>query len=218
MKTKLSQLLIFLFLPIFIYPQVYLPGDNELLLMPTAYTMPVNTSYFSDYEVLLINYSYAVSPTTHLSAFSLFPVTTDFYQTFTFGIKQKIINYESIQSALFGAYTPKSTSFYIGDVVSIGKPNKSLHVSVAYLKYTEESDADWIYMLGFRIDPTEHISLLIEYENANSLIHNEFKGLLNFGVRIRSTNMSWEIAGIRPLADTGTLLLIPLIKVGYFFN
>ncbi len=216
-KTNLFHLTLFIILPIFIYPQKYLPGDNELLLMPTAYTMPVTNSYFSDYEVFLLNYSYAVSPTTHLSVFSLFPMTTQVYEIFTLGIKQHIITYESVESAIYGAYTPKSSSYAIGDVVSIGKPNKSFHFSLAYVKYSDESDADWIYMLGFKIDPSEKTALLIEYENANSLIHKDFYGLLNFGIRIRSTNMSWEIAGVRPIGSTGNLLFFPFIKVGYYF-
>jgi hypothetical protein len=216
------KILKFLLFPIIlttsIYPQKYLAGDNELLLMPTAYTMPVNNSYFSDYEVILLNYSYAVSPTTHLSIFSLFPVTTVFYETFTIGIKQKIITYESVQSAIYGAYTPNSTSYSIGDVVSIGKPNKSFHLSLAYVKYKEESDADWLYMLGFRIDPSEKTSLIIEYENANSLIHDDVIGVISIGVKLHSANMSWELAGLRPIRYTGNLIFIPLLKVGYYFN
>lgn len=96
MLTKLFLFFILIFLPIFIYPQAYLPGDNELLIMPTAYTMPVNKSYFSDYEVFLLNYSYALSSSTHLSVFSLFPITKSFYETLTLGIKQKIITYKAI--------------------------------------------------------------------------------------------------------------------------
>ncbi len=218
MKIRSTLFILFVFVPIYIFPQQYLPGDNELLLMPTAYTMPVNNSYFSDYEVFLLNYSYAVTPTTHLSVFSIFPITTEFYRTFTIGIKQKVLSIEPVQSALYGAFTPESSSFTVGDVVSFGEPSKSFHASVAYIKYDEESDADWIYMLGLRIDPSKSLSLLLEYENANSLIHNDFSGLFTFGIRIRSTNMSWEIAGIRPIAETGNLLFIPLIKVGYYFN
>lgn len=213
-------ILLFLLLSLIsnIYSQDYLPGDNELLLMPTAYTMPVKNSYFSNYEIFLLNYSYAITSTTHLGVFSLFPVTTRFYETLSFGIKQKFLTYESLQSAFYGTYTPKSSSFSIGNVLSIGKPSKSLHASIAYIKYTEESDADLIYMLGVRLDASEKVSFLIEYENANSGIKNEFSGLISIGVRIRSTNMSWEIAGIRPLASTGDLLFIPLLKVGYYFN
>ena len=218
MKLKL-YLLFFLALPsVSVFAQDYLPGDNELLLMPTAYTMPAGNGYFSDYELFLLNYSYSATPTTHISVFSLFPMTTQFYETFTFGVKQKLFTYKLFQTALYGAFTPKSSSYSIGDVVSIGKPQKSFHFSLAYVKYSEHTDADWIYMLGFRLDASKSSSLIIEYENANSMISDEFKGLLTFGVRIRSTHMSWELAGIRPLSSTGNLLFFPLLKVAYYFE
>ncbi len=211
-------LLLIVLLTTSLYPQKYLASDNELLLMPTAYTMPTDNSYFSDYELLLLNYSYAVTPTTHISVFSLFPITPLFYETLTLGFKQKIISFEQVQTSLFGSYTPQSTSYSIGDVISLGQPSKSFHLSLAYIKYSEESDADWIYMFGFRIDPSEKTSLLIEYENTNSLIHKDYNGLISIGIRIRSTNMSWDLAGLRPLHDTGNLIFMPLIKVGYYFH
>ena len=46
----------------------------------------------------------------------------------------------------------------------------------------------------------------------------ELERMISIGLRIRSTNMSWEIAGMRPLNYTGELLFIPLLKVGYYFN
>jgi hypothetical protein len=119
---------------------------------------------------------------------------------------------------LYGVFTPKSSSYSIGDVISYGAPKRSFHLSLAYVKYSEQSDADWVYMLGFRIDPSQNTSIIMEYENANSLVNEDFKGLFTIGVRIRSTHMSWEIAGLRPLGSSGSLLFIPLLKVGYYFD
>lgn len=220
MKNRLLKYCVFLFIPAAIYCQEYQAGDNELFLMPTAYTMPVNNSYFSDYELFFLNYSYAVTPTTHIGLFSLFPITTQFYETFSFGAKQRLFVYKEVQTSLYGTFTPKTSSYSLGDVISLGKPEKSFHVSVAYVKYSEYSEADWIYMIGFRIDPSRKVSIITEYENANSLIKSssDFKGLFSIGVRIHSTNMSWEIAGTRPLASSGSLLFFPLLKVGYYFN
>jgi hypothetical protein len=198
--------------------QEYHPGDNELLLMPTAYTMPQGNSYFSDYELLLLNYSYAVTSSTHLSAFSIFPVTTQFYESFTIGLKQKIFNNESIQSALYGTFTPNGTTFSIGDVISIGEAKKSFHFSLAYLKLFEKEKPLWVFMAGLRIDPSEKSSIIFEYENVSMADESGSAGMLTLGFRIRSANMSWEIAGMRPLQYSGDLLFIPLLKVGYYFN
>ena len=207
-----------LFMAVNIPAQNFLPADHELLLMPTAYTMPEKNSYFSDYELMLLNYSYAVTSSTHLSAFSIFPITTQFYESFSVGFKQKLFTYNSIQTAMYGTYTPKGSTFSIGQVLSVGVPNKSFHCSLAYVKFVEAGKPLWIVMAGLRMDTSENTSLLFEYENATAAYEEGMSGIISVGLRIRSTNMSWEIAGMRPLEDTGDLLFIPLLKVGYYFN
>ncbi|MFA6979148.1 MAG: hypothetical protein WC209_07455 [Ignavibacteriaceae bacterium] len=217
MKIKI-YLAALLFLPLNLFSQSYSPGDNELLLMPTAYTMPEKNSYFSDYELLLLNYSYAVTSSTHLSAFSFFPVTTQFYESFTMGFKQKVITYNSVQNSIYGTYTPKGSAFSLGDVVSIADGKNSFHFSVGYVRVAEDAKPFIVFMAGLRIDPSEKTSLMLEYENVSSTYEEGNAGMLSIGLRIRSTNMSWEIAGMRPLNYTGELLFIPLLKVGYYFN
>lgn len=217
MNTKIV-FAVLLFLPLNLNSQNYSPGDNELLLMPTAYTMPEKDSYFSDYELLLLNYSYAVTSSTHLSAFSFFPVTTQFYESFTMGFKQKVISYKSVQSSIYGTYTPNGNAFSLGDVVSIADGENSFHFSLAYLRVAEEAKPFIVFMAGLRIDPSEKTSLMFEYENVSSTFEEGSAGMISIGLRIRSTNMSWEIAGMRPFKTTGALLFIPLLKVGYYFN
>ena len=207
-----------LFLPLNLYSQNYFPGDNELMLMPTAYTMPENTSYFSDYELLLLNYSYAVTSSTHLSAFSFFPVTIQFYESFTMGFKQKVLTYKSVQSSIYGTFTPKGTAFSFGNVVSIADGKNSFHFSLGYFRVAEDAKPFIVFMAGLRIDPSEKTSLMFEYENVSSTFEEGSAGMISIGLRIRSTNMSWEIAGMRPLQYSGDLLFIPLLKVGYYFN
>jgi len=218
MKTYLIILLFVSSLFNSIYSQEYLPGDNELLLMPTAYTMPESNSYFSDYELFLLNYSYAVSSSTHIGVFSLFPIVKRFYETASFGMKQKLISNELLQSSIYGTYTPKTSSYTIGSVISIGQPEKSFHASLAYVMFDEQKHYDFIYMFGVRFDTSRNLSILVEFENASSVDLDLSKGLLSFGVRIRSTNLSWELAGLKPLNYSGELLFLPLLKVGYYFN
>jgi len=214
-KIVLAALLIF---SLNLYSQNYSPGDNELLLMPTAYTMPEKNSYFSDYELLLLNYSYAATSSTHLSAFSFFPVTIQFYESLTFGFKQKVITYKSVQSSVYGTFTPKGSAFSFGDVVSIADRKNSFHFSLGYIRVAEEAKPFIVFMAGLRIDPSEKTSLMLEYENVSTTYEEGSAGMISIGLRIRSTNMSWEIAGMRPLQYSGDLLFIPLLKVGYYFN
>lgn len=217
MNLKLV-LAVLLFLGMRGYSQNFAPADHELLLMPTAYTMPENTSYFSDYELLLLNYSYAITSSTHLSAFSFFPVTTKFYESFSVGFKQKVVTYNTVQSSIYGTYTPKGKAFSIGDVVSVSAGKNSFHFGFGYLKAAEEEHPILISMAGLRIDPSENSSILLEYENLSTINEAGSNGMISIGLRIRSTHMSWELAGMRPLEDTGELLFIPLLKVGYYFN
>jgi len=205
-------------LSVTMFSQQFTPGDHELLLMPTAYTMPEKTSYFSDYELLLLNYSYAVTSSTHLSAFTFFPITTRFYESLTLGFKQKVWSTDILQTSAYGTFTPKESLFSIGEVFSFGERRRSFHFSIAYVKFVEDVKPFWVYMAGIRIDASEKSSIILEYEKLSAVGQEGGTAMLTFGLRIRSTNMSWEIAGMRPLEYTGELLAMPLLKVGYYFN
>ncbi len=55
-----SIILFFLFsVPLVSFPQTsgFGAGDHELMLQPTAYTMPAGTSYLTDYELFFLNYT-----------------------------------------------------------------------------------------------------------------------------------------------------------------
>lgn len=197
----------------------YRSGDHELLLMPTAYTMPAGQSYFSSYELFFLNYTAAITGSTHIGLFSIFPITTKFYETCTLGIKQNYFKGESFQAAAYATLTPKNTIYIVGNVVSMGRRNNGFHLSLAYAGAKGESSKAWIYMVGYRIDPSERSSLICEYTNfGNSSGSSNFNGLLTFGLRMRSTSISWEIAALRPLESTGNLLFLPLLKATYYFG
>ncbi len=56
------------------------------------------------------------------------------------------------------------------------------------------------------------ISLLLEYSNSNEGLNEDFNGFLSIGIRFRSSRMSWEIGGMRPLEETSDLIMIPWLK------
>ena len=212
---KLSSAIIFSALLLTgLYAQEYQPGDHELLIMPTAYTMEKGQSYFSDYELVFLNYSYAVSSGTHLAVFTLFPVTADFLETLTFGAKQKYINGEDVKAAVWVTFTPKVSGLTIGSVFSFGKPSNGFHLGIGTASSFEEKTEEWplVIMAGYRVDISGTLSLLAEYTNAKAAIDEGFNGLLSIGLRFRGETMSWELGGIRPLETTGDLLFLPLLK------
>jgi hypothetical protein len=194
----------------------YKSGDHEMLIMPTAYTMESGSGYFSDYEILFLNFTFAPSSRTHIGTFFLFPVTADFLESITFGIKQNYFRSQYVQGALWGSFTVKNSFYTIGNVFSFGKKDKtSFHAGFGYAGENENNV--FLILLGTRFSFSEKVSGMIEYTNAKELVEQNFNGLITFGIRFRTESSSWELAGIRPLESTGELLFIPLLKASFYF-
>jgi len=217
MKAVIIVLL--LLSPLLVYAQDFVVGDHELLLMPTAHTMPAGNSYFTVYEVVLLNYVYAAGRNTHVGVFSFFPIVFEALETTTVGVKQNYYRGETFQSALFASFTPKLPGYTLGNVVSVGKDRgSSFHAGIFYAFMDPDEPGEFFFMLGHRFDPSERVSIIMEYTNTSTAAGEGFNGLFTGGVRLRSSHMSWEIAGVRPLAFTGSLFLIPLLKATYYFH
>jgi hypothetical protein len=209
-----------LMVPLVIWAQEYRVGDHELIFMPTAYTMEKGSSYFSDYELFFLNFTYAPTSTTHVGLFTLFPVTSEFLETTTLGLKQNLMRGPSVADAVWATYTPKGAGFTIGNVVSIGKASNGLHLGISEVTDLNEEDADWftVYLVGYRYDLSRKTSLLLEYMNAQVLMDEvDFNGLISIGFRFHSESLSWEIGGFRPLEETGDFFLFPIIKGTFMF-
>ena len=219
MKTGLILLVVILSMTNLI-AQEYQVGDHELLLMPTAFTMEKGKSYISDYELVFLNYTYAVSSRTHLGVFTLFPVTKDFIETTTLGFKQKFTNAEFINSAIWVTYTPKISGLTLGAVASIGKISNGFHLGLSSATELEGGSKNWeiIYMLGYRYDISQKLSLIAEYTNFSSFIEEDFNGLISLGIRFRGQSISWDLAAVRPLESTGDLIALPLVKATYLIE
>jgi hypothetical protein len=200
----------------------YRPGDHELLLMPTAYTMEDNQWYFSDYELFFLNFTYAASNSTHIGVFTLFPITSSFLETITLGIKQNYLKSEKFQSAVWGTYTPDAGGLSIGNVVSFGQGGSSFHLGLSGWTGVDDESDHWelLYMIGGRIDISRKTCLLLEYTNANSAAKNGFEGIISLGFRFIGESVAWEIGGFRPLQGTGDadIFLIPLLKATVLFD
>lgn len=200
----------------------YRPGDHELLLMPTAYTMEAGQWYFSDYELFFLNITYAASKNTHIGLFTLFPITSDFLETITLGIKQNYLKTENVQGALWGSYTPEASGLSIGNVFSIGAGSSSFHLGLSGWTGVDDESDHWeiLYMLGYRLNISRKICLLAEYTNANTAAENGFDGLITIGFRFIGESVAWELGGIRPLQGTGDadFFMFPLLKATVLFD
>jgi hypothetical protein len=195
------------------HDHIYRPGDHELLLMPTASTMNKGLSYLSSYELLLLNYNYAVTSRTHIGIFSLFPVTSDFLETFSFGFKQNYLRTDHVQSAFWGSYTIKNPFLSFGNVLSFYSGLQSYHIGIGGFRELEDSnDLELIYMLGTGFQVSQNSTIMLEYTNSGTAIEEDFSGLISIGVRFKGEKIAWDLAGMRPLESSGDLIFIPLVK------
>jgi hypothetical protein len=202
------------------FAQDFEVGDQELLLMPTAYTMPQGKTYFADYELFFLNLTHAFTSRTHVGLFTFFPVTSEFLETASFGLKQNVYRSKKLNFAVWGSYTPNTQLFLLGGVASIGTSQSGFHLGVGLVQYNEEDekDSEPLVMLGYMKAVSERATLLFEYFNSQTAaLEGDFNGLLNFGVRFKSGSISWELGALRPLEDTDDLLFIPLLKAIIYF-
>jgi len=194
------------------------PGDHELMLMPTAETMPAGSSYFSVYELALLNYVYAPTDNTHVGAFVLFPITSTFVQTLSLGIKQRVLRAERLEAALWASWTPRANGVTGGAVASLAAGRASYHLGAGGL-YADPADdrpqQEWLAMLGARFALGRRGSLHLECATADFM--QDFGGLASVGFRFRGDNICWDFGGLRPLQGSGDLLFIPVLKATWMF-
>ena len=187
------------------------PGGHELFFMPTAYTMPKGNTYFEDYELFFLNITTAITNTTHIGAFTVFPITTDVLQSVALGVKQNVYSSESFGAAVFGSYTPKASFGSLGGVVSIGSDASSGHIGYTAIVGADDASGN-VLMAGYAQRVSSVTKLIVEYENSITAF-SDFSGILTFGARFAGKRIAWDIAAVRPLASTGSLLFLPYLKV-----
>ena len=223
----LSFALIFLTFPVY---AEYQAGDHELFLMPTAYTMPKGSSYFTDYEVAVLNYTYAVTSRTHIGVFSFFPINKKVLETAALGIKQNYYSSQKTSCALWSAYIPKNRVLNLGHVLSLGEKSKSFHFAVSATHFFKDFDItdssgtndlkQWAYTftIGYRKDLSEKISLISEYSYIVAPEKGQGTDFLAIGPRSRTKKIAWDIAAARPIIyDAPGIIVLPVLKATITF-
>jgi hypothetical protein len=204
--------------------QDYRVGDHELFIMSTGDMMPKGTSCFTDYELFLLKYTYAPTDNTHFGILMPFPIVTEAFEYATGHVKHRYLNTPTFKSAAFATFTAKEGLFTLGNVITMGKAKTNFNLEASYCgSLTDSTVSTLIYMLGIRHRISAKASLMVEYINAQNLInryeYEDIGGVLNFGLRLQFRKVSLDIGGIRPLrGDTGSLLLLPFLKVSLLLN
>lgn len=197
---------------------VYTPGDQSLMLLPTAYTMPKGTSSFTDYEIIVIQYAYAPTNSTHISGMTLMPFFKGFEQSITLGVKQRYLKKGIVQSAAFASYTPKSQVLTLGNVISLGKPSQSFHLGAVYAWDKEEGMDSPIIFAGVRKDLGRKVAFMMEYGTILDEMREDLSGVISFGFRFKGESIAWDLGGIRPTGfSDGVLYFFPVIKATFEF-
>jgi len=204
----------------------FLAADQSLMTMPTAYTMPQGQSSLTDFEVLLVQYSYALTNIFHISGGMVFPMSAELLKTFTFGTKTNYYRGKTVQSALWASYTPDPKTSTLGNIVSIGNPEASIHVLTATTLDFRRGKQQPILGLGGIKNFSDRTSGIAEFYYAPDIYkyfeddESDLKSLkiIMLGIRFKGQRMSWDFGAFRPLGmDAEDLIGIPFIKATFIF-
>ena len=217
-EVQMRKLILLILLLVFTAPmeaQQYRLGDHELFFMPTAETMPKDSSYFAVHELFVLNYTYAVTGRTHVSALMVFPITTDAIRTFSIGVKQNYFRSQYFQGAVFGTFIFESDTYSIGNVFSFGNDNIDGHIGIGIVNKLSDSSTSnvIISMAGIKARVSEKISIIAECD-----YFEDTDGLIAIGIRFTGKSIFFDFAGFRSIKDApDRLLFYPFVKASYMF-
>ncbi len=196
-------------------------ASNGLFVIPTAYTLPQGTHSVSSYELVFLQYSYSLTNSTHISAFSMFPFTADaFTESFAIGVKQQIFKRDGIALAATASFLPKAKVFSVMGLASIGSPDASVHLGAGKGGTFEVEGSGFFILLGGIKKTSEKVSIMAEFITSTEAIDTEFKGLLSAGARYRTRDgFTIDFGLMRPVTtmDMGDFIALPILKATYEF-
>ncbi len=205
-------------------------GNQSVFVLPTAYTMPKGSSAFTDYEVVFLQYAYAVNDRAHLSAAMVFPFTTDMLRTFSLGGKVNYFRRKNVESAVWASFTPDPKVVTAGNVVSVGNEKANLHIVGVMTGAIGEKDLLVDFGLGgitrFSNRVNGMVDVIFTPINVAGGSDSNFLDLgdsLNdagiiFGIRFKGQQVSWDLGGMRIIGeDMGSLIAIPFLKATFLF-
>ncbi len=199
----------------------YRGGDHELLIAPTAYTMPKGGIYLTNYELFFLNAGFAATDRTHVSAFVLFPIVPEFLRSLSIGMKQNYWYSSPFASAIWGAYNFDLGVLAVGNAFSVGTMRSNVTFNAILIASLKESfGAGWGFSLGGAIALSSSIKLLGEYWFSEETLRGTSSGeILGLGIRFYSKQFCIDLGGIRPVGitveDSSDLIAFPYLKGTY---
>ncbi|NMD13101.1 MAG: hypothetical protein GYA77_06075 [Candidatus Cloacimonetes bacterium] len=212
-------------------------ANQSVFVIPTAYTMPKGSSSFIDYELVILQYSHALSDRLHLSMGMGFPYNVEMAKTITAGAKFNYFRAPSLESAAWGTFTPIEEVYTLGNVVSFGNNSGngggSLHLAGMLYGDMDKPDHLWgvmgtggIVRISNRVNgmadvilPPLRIKDSPDDTESEDEDESDNFGMFIVGVRIKGKMLSVDLGGMRLVgdADQGNLLLMPFVKATVLF-
>ncbi|GAB4173504.1 MAG: hypothetical protein Kow00108_08310 [Calditrichia bacterium] len=198
--------------------------EHDLLLMPTAFTMERGRHYFTSYNIILANYSYALTNRVHIAMLGMLPVIKNSTRVASVGIKYNLLNSDKGGVALYGTYFPDDSHFTIGGIYSHQFSNKlSGHISIGYFAGNPDPPNGTSVMIGIKHEINKKSAFIVEYLHVPMMRDPEeysdepwdLDDNIVIGYRIRGKGYSLEIG---PLINLPWLIPIPVLKATLYFG
>lgn len=222
------------------------PGDDvrfqdahadRVIFGSTAETHPKGTFFFTDYELLLLEFGYAVTDQLQLTLTGLPPIVKDQPYFFDFGVKLNLVRGDVFRAALTGAFdvvtvggTGTDTGpFYGGRLGAVGQfcfertCRSSVSITAGTLLTSGVKQVLPVYgAVGFVANVSPLVSVLAEPELLGALgtgqtdISSGAFLAMGYGVRLARQNFGLDLTLIKPVAATTGAFQDPFI-LGYPF-
>lgn len=202
----------------------YQTGDHELFLMPTAHTMPARQTYLGSYEVVLLNFTVAVSPSTHLGLYVL-PIPA--YGSFKGGAvltllaKHNYYNTPAFSGAAWGMVNINGAFLVVGNTFSYETDIFGFHGGFGYARADLENKlrSQGVILLGANAKICGWLRAIAEYSNTPSELYNakdHFTGLGMAGLRYRDRHFVLDVAAGKLFGPVNNDIF-PLVKAVVYF-
>lgn len=226
---------------------IFEPGDNpkearfidansdHVILGSTAETHPKGTFFFSDYEILLLQFGYAVTDNLQLSITGLPPIVKEQPYWFDFSLKLNVVRTEVFRAGLLAGLDvvvdpgSSSKSYFGGHLAAVGqfcfeaKCRSSVSPNIGTFLNNQSNSILPIYgTAGLTIGTGTVVSILIEPGVLGVVGTGQFgggsasAGFIDYGIRLSGKNFGADIAFIRPFTSGSPLILgVPWLALTY---
>lgn len=191
---------------------------DRVILFSTADTHPAGTFFFTNYELFLLQFGYAITDHVQLALTGLAPMIDEQPYFFDLSLKVNLVRSSAFRFALMGSLDYMWSGGSDGDgffgtrLGAVGQvcftPTCQMSVNLNLHAFINDSTTDFLPMvssLGFLGHLSPLFSILLEPSYA-FIVGDEVTGadgfLLSYGVRLSGANWGVDLTFIRPFVES----------------